>query len=246
MKEVWEKKARTFPRYGEYGDEDAPIFAKFEELGVKTSGKVMLDLGCGNGRYALHFAKQVRRLYALDIAQNMLNNVIADAKTHNISNITTFCSDWAEFDVANFDEPIDIVFASLTPALNSFEKFQKAYDLARECIMYIGWGRRRENRFLEAVFAAYGAKVELPVGALDVCDCLRKMGKTPPETHFITKSFTHKKSLKAAVEDANWQLEAHKVTPSESKTAEIAARFEKNGVVEYESIMEVGLMVIWK
>lgn len=246
MKEIWDKKAKTFPRYNQHNQEDKPIFEYFDSLGIQTKDKNILDLGCGNGRYALHFAKVAKNLYAFDISENMLSNVREDAKRYGISNIKTFCGDWGEFDTKHFTHPIDIIFASLTPALNSFDKFKKAYDLARECIMYIGWGRKRENKFLDEVFSAHNASVELPVGAPNVSSYLEQLGKEIPKTYFITKNIHHKKSLDDAIDAAIWQMEAHKVVPKYDIVKKIAKSWEKDGKVRYTSIMEIGLMAIKK
>lgn len=246
MKVIWDKKAKNFPRYNKDNEEDRPIFEYFNNSGIKIKDKNLLDLGCGNGRYAIHFAQEARIVYALDISSNMLLNVSEDAKSHNIHNIKTFCSDWEDFNVSNFEDSIDIVFASLTPALNNFSKFKKAYNLAREAIFYIGWGRKRESEFLDEIFKAHNAKVELPVGANDIAFYLSKLGKKAPEIYFITKDIHHKKSLQDSMNDVIWQLEVHQITPNYDLVREIASSWAKNDIVCYSSIMEIGLMVIKK
>ncbi|RAX52988.1 hypothetical protein CCY99_06360 [Helicobacter sp. 16-1353] len=230
MKEVWDKKAKTFPRYIANSDEDKPIFEYFKNAGIDFSGKNVLDLGCGNGRYALALAQNAKNVLCFDISPNMLENVKADAKKHGFSNIHTFCGDWGEFDIAEFGEfrdKIDIVFASLTPALNSFEKFEKAYNLAKEAIMYIGWGRKRENAYLNAVFKAHNAEVALPTGAMNVTEYLESLGLEVPPVHFITKTIHHRKTLESAVADASWQLEAHEVTPNIELIKEVSLKWRE-------------------
>ncbi len=248
MKEIWDKKAATFPRYGQFGDEDKPIFDYFDNVGIQLNDKYIIDLGCGNGRYALALAQKARFLYALDISQNMLDNLTKDAQTHNIFNVKTICADWEECDVNTFTNPIDIIFASLTPALNSFEKFKKAYDLAREWIMYIGWGRRRENEFLSEVFNAHNTSVILPKGAPDVVEYLAEMNKEIPPIHYITKTITHKKTLQDAINDAALQLEMHDTAPNLQIIESIATQWKEkhSDIVIYTSIMELGLMAIRK
>lgn len=229
MKEVWDKKAKHFPRYTKDSQEDKPIFDFFKDE-VDLCGKNVLDLGCGNGRYALALAQSAKNVLCFDISPNMLKNVEMDAKSHNITNIRTFCGDWENFDLDEFGEfkdNIDIIFASLTPALNSFEKFQKAYNLTKEAIMYIGWGRKRENEFLSEVFKAHNSKVLLPVGVMNVREYLQTLGKETPPVHFITKSIIHRKTLKDTINDVAWQLEVHNEVPNYELIKDIALKWKE-------------------
>lgn len=245
MKELWDKKSKNFPKYNKDSKEDQPIFDFFSAQGVELNDKVVLDLGCGNGRYALHIAQHARLVYALDISSQMIENVKNDAKVHNICNVECICGDWESFDVDRFTKSIDLVFASLTPALNTFERFKKAISIAKEGMIYIGWGNRRESEFLEDIFKAHNAKLELPVGAKDVMQYLKMLDMKVPDIHFITKVIHRKKSLKDAMGDAIFQLEMHKITPNNTLIESIINdRWLRGDVVEYENLMEIGMMYI--
>ena len=245
MKELWDKKSKNFPKYNKDSKEDQPIFDFFSAQGVELNDKVVLDLGCGNGRYALHIAQHARLVYALDISSEMIENVRNDAKSHKIDNIECFCGDWSDFDISRFLQPIDIVFASLTPALNSFEKFKKAINIAKEGMMYIGWGNKRESAFLEEIFKAHNAKLEIPVGAKDVEGYLKELNIELPEVKFITKNINKKKNFQDAISDAVFQLEMHNVEPNNSLIKDIITnKWLHNDMVEYVNLMEIGMMYI--
>ncbi len=245
MKNLWDKRAKNFPRYDKNLKEDKIIFDFFNAKEVNLKDKVILDLGCGNGRYALHLAKQARLVYAFDISSEMIENVKNDAKVHNICNVECICGDWESFDVDRFTKPIDLVFASLTPALNTFERFKKAISIAKEGMIYIGWGNKRESAFLEEIFKAHNAKLELPVGAKDVMQYLKMLDMKVPDIHFITKVIHRKKSLKDAMGDAIFQLEMHNVEPNNSLIKDIITnKWLHNDMVEYVNIMEIGMMYI--
>lgn len=245
MKNIWDKKAKSFPRYDKDSKEDEPIFDFFNSKGVKLDNKVILDLGCGNGRYTLHLAKSAKLVYALDISNEMIENVKSDANLYNIYNVEYFCADWDSFDINRFSVPIDLVFASLTPALNSFERFKKAIKLAKEGVMYIGWGNRRESKFLEEIFKAHNAQLALPIGAKDVEEYLKQLNIEVPEINFVTKNINRKKNFKDAMNDAIFQLEIHKISPNHKIIKEIIEQnWLCNNMVEYTSIMEIGMMYI--
>ena len=243
-KNLWDKKAENFPRFGEFKDEDNVVFEYFSKEGRIWENKIVLDLGCGNGRYGLFFADLAKKLYMLDISPKMLENVANDAKKLGFYNVEIICANWEHFVPNNLN--IDIVFASLTPALNTFERFKKAYILAKEAIFYVGWGRIRESRLLNEVFSAHNAKVILPNGAEFVCECLKKMNAKIPQITYIQKEITHQKPLKQTILDIAWQLEAHKIKPDSKMIEKIAKKYTKDNITTYTTKMENGLLYIKK
>lgn len=67
----------------------------FRELGLKT-GDVLLDLGCGLGKYSLHAAGQVGEsgvVYALDKSESLIANLKRIVDTEDITNITAMTTD---------------------------------------------------------------------------------------------------------------------------------------------------------
>ena len=67
----------------------------FEKLALHR-GDTLLDLGCGAGDYSIHAAKTVGEsgsVYALDLHQEILDNVCEKARAQGISNIHPVVSD---------------------------------------------------------------------------------------------------------------------------------------------------------
>ena len=67
----------------------------FEKLALHH-GDTLLDLGCGAGDYSIHAAKTVGEsgsVYALDLHQEILDNVCEKARAQGISNIHPVVSD---------------------------------------------------------------------------------------------------------------------------------------------------------
>lgn len=245
IKNLWDKKAQNFPRFGEFKDEDNIIFEYFSKDGEIWKDKIVLDLGCGNGRYGLFFATLAKKVYMLDISPKMLENVANDAKKFGFNNIEILCYDWSDFEPKDLN--VDIIFTSLTPALNNFENFKKAYTLAKEAMFYVGWGRVRESKILNEVFKSHNNnQVVLPNGAEFVCECLSKMNAKIPEIKYITKEITHKKPLQKAILDISWQLEAHGIKPDLEIIQKIIKDYTKDGITKYTTKMENGLLYIQK
>ncbi|MFT4302621.1 MAG: class I SAM-dependent methyltransferase, partial [Desulfovibrio sp.] len=123
QQEYWNARARTFPRFEE-GDQtyEAGMLQRIKDAGVDFSGKSVLDVGSGSGMYTLRLARMAQSVTALDVSDEMLRLLQDDATTMGITNITTVHSGWDDFDAS---QRFDIVFASMTPAIDSDESREK-------------------------------------------------------------------------------------------------------------------------
>ncbi len=104
------------------------------------SGKRLLDLGCGDARSSLFFAKRGANVVALDISEIAINNLAQFCQENNINNITPIqCS---AFDIAKL-EPFDFVFGNMI--LHHIEPFDVFGDVLRKSIVPGGKAYFREN-----------------------------------------------------------------------------------------------------
>ena len=131
--ENWDKKAQSFPRFIKDTQDTLEILDFFLSQGVEFANKVIFDIGCGNGRFALQLAFMAKKIYASHLER--------DAKSHQLYNIQTLHSAWLEYDISTLSDEIDLGFASMTPALNNKAAFLKALNLGKEGLCYVGWGR---------------------------------------------------------------------------------------------------------
>ena len=121
--ENWDKKAQSFPRFIKDTQDTLEILDFFLSQGVEFANKVIFDIGCGNGRFALQLAFMAKKIYASDISSQMLSHLERDAKSHQLYNIQTLHSAWLEYDISTLSDEIDLGFASMTPALNNNAAF---------------------------------------------------------------------------------------------------------------------------
>lgn len=93
---------------------------------LKQEG-VVLDVGCGAGKYALAIAGFCRHVTGVDLSPQMIN--IAKQKTvdYNIQNIDFYCEDWHNLDIekSGYLHKFNLVFAHMTPAIQSADTFEK-------------------------------------------------------------------------------------------------------------------------
>jgi tellurite methyltransferase len=70
----------------------------------------VIDIGCGEGRNAVFFAKKGYRVTAFDISKNGIKKAVKLAKENNV-NITLFTADLWQY---RLSEPFDIIFSTGT------------------------------------------------------------------------------------------------------------------------------------
>ncbi|MEF2230265.1 MAG: class I SAM-dependent methyltransferase [Pseudodesulfovibrio sp.] len=152
--EFWDKKAETFPRY-EPGDDnyEAGMLRRIREAGVDFRGRTVLDVGSGSGMYTLRIAREAARVVAVDVSQRMLDILREDAGKLGLHNIDYIHSRWDDF---SGEGPYDIIFCSMTPAIESDESRRKLLRLAGGPTVFMGFAGVMRSDVLAGVFEAYG------------------------------------------------------------------------------------------
>lgn len=242
-KQLWEDKAKTFPRFVKDTNDTLEILDFFRDCGVDFSGKTILDIGCGNGRFALQLAFEAKHIYGSDISQNMLTYLNDDAKSLGLRNITTLHSDWDSFDL-NTIEPIDIAFASLTPALNNKNGFKKALASYTQCFCYVGFGRARDSKLLKPIMQEHNIELALPIGLPDVLVWLKELGYPTPKHCYKVSNYTSTFNRNEAIENIAWNVRAHEATPDMDKISRYVDSKLVNGVITDTHEREIGLAFI--
>ncbi|WP_419787347.1 class I SAM-dependent methyltransferase [Pseudodesulfovibrio sp.] len=151
----WDQKAETFPRY-EPGEDtyEAGMLRRIREAGVDFRGRTVLDVGSGSGMYTLRIARDASRVTAVDISARMLEILKEDAENLGIHNIDYVHSTWDDF---QDNGPYDIVFCSMTPAIESEESRHKLLGMSGGWTVFMGFAGIMHSDMLAGVFEKYGA-----------------------------------------------------------------------------------------
>lgn len=122
------------PRTAQAYDGHHQAFRNYEKdakliMGRLNLGKdnVVLDMGCGTGGFALCAAGVCRKVYAVDISGEMLNQLKRKAADAGIENIETYCAGFLSY--KHSDEPVDAIVT--VSALHHLPDFWKAVALRR-------------------------------------------------------------------------------------------------------------------
>ncbi len=93
--------ARVFNKEAKWGKPKLIL----EKLGLKPFQKVV-DIGAGGGYFAFQFAKEVEKVYALDVKQSFLDYIDKKAKKEGVDNIETVLIK----DKILLPEKVDLIF----------------------------------------------------------------------------------------------------------------------------------------
>ena len=95
------------------------------------------DIGCGAGKYAVHFAKRGCGLLLVDFSENMMAYTKKNLSSYGIETEEMVC-DWSAADIEKngWKKSVDLAFASMTPAVSTEEDIFKLCEISRKyCFM---------------------------------------------------------------------------------------------------------------
>lgn len=238
----WDKKAEDYSRYTDDENSfEANVLKTIKDLHVDFKNKKVLDIGCGTGVYTLRIAKDALYVDGLDSSQEMLKLLNEDAKTLNITNITTYLSTWDAYKLPK--EIYDIAICTMSPALKNSEDFQKMNDSSKIRI-YLGWAGKRESQILQELFEAHGEIYSSPNGSKSLKDWLTV------NNHFyqvipFDENKVRTREFSKAIKNFKWHLEIRGIKPDEKLIKNILKKFSnENGEVKETTINHMNL-IIW-
>ncbi len=157
--DFWEQERRKHQK----NDERAEDALKFlMHRGILTRDSVVADIGCGPGRFAAAFAREVRSVVGFDLSEKMVTYGNAYLQSLGIQNAQLHCRDFNCLDIQKegCEKSFDLVFASMTPVLHSPAGLEKAMAMSRGWCMSISHIRRENllrHQILREVFG-YGTR----------------------------------------------------------------------------------------
>lgn len=129
------------------------LIAYLEERGALRPECSVLDLGCGAGRFVLEFGRRARHVTGVDIAPRMIAHAGENARAAGMTNADLYAMPWqeADIDVLGWRGAFDLVFASMSPAIDSEETLLKMHAASRGCCFMSGFIKRSDLLFCELV-----------------------------------------------------------------------------------------------
>lgn len=247
LKDFWEKKAFKYPLPFEETNlfQTEKILNNIKAQGIVFFKKRVLDIGCGTGTYTLPVAKEASYVCGIDCSSAMLSILEAQAEDKQIKNVTTINHFWEEINPLelNLLKRFDIVMAIMTPAVKSERDILKMEECAKEWLIYMGWGKRK-NSLMEKIFEMHGIEWNSHSPFLSVFVTLERLGRHP-HFEFFEYSWEFKGKIEEALEDFCDYIRLYGKKPKKDLIVGELIRNYKSGIVEHKTEAEVGLL-IWR
>lgn len=241
----WDARAADYadPREHAQREQAAWRLARVPSAAQPAAGLRVLDIGSGTGSISLHAAEAGASVTALDISCAMLRRLRALVPPQRVE---TVHADWRSLDVqaAGFASAFDLVYAQMVPSFREAGDFLRMEACSRGWCVFIGWGRRRHDPWLEAAFAAHGVPWQVPTGVPLAVDSLESVGRMVRPTYW-TEAWPRRPTLAAAIRDAADHLRVRGAEPDLDLLHANATAWCNGASRAYACEVEVGL-VAWQ
>jgi SAM-dependent methyltransferase len=242
----WERMALSYPLPFEDKAfaETCRVISLVKSKGVEIGEASILDIGCGNGIFALPLAREAAMVTGLDDSGAMISRMKNVMASEGIRNVTPIRASWKDIDISAraFEKAFDIVWISMSSAIQTAQDFERMEKCARKWCVYIGWGRKRKNALMEEIFGLHGIRYGPPPGAAAAYDILTHSGKSPSLDYFEA-SWEWTGRVEDALEDAVCFIEMQGGKPRRDLIRETLNRHERDGLIRHVTDVEEGLLV---
>ena len=193
---------------------------------LKSNDKVV-DIGCGPGRFTAEFAKYVEYALGLDISEQMLQMGRTYIDKEGLNNAFLKVCDFQEMDIAKeqMEGKFDLVFSSITPAINGIAALEKAIKMSKKyclTITHIYSNNELQRRILKEVFGHENTTAKDGYWFYSLFNTLFLRGYYPETSYYLQ----HKeKRIEPSEEYANYLMQH--ILPTEEHTVENKQRIEE-------------------
>ncbi|SFD77337.1 class I SAM-dependent methyltransferase [Salipiger profundus] len=241
--EFWNKRASGFPagRSAQHRERLLSRLAHVPQKAWPGQGQRCLDIGAGTGVFSIFAAERGAGAMALDVSSGMLDELRGAAGKLPIQTMETAWQT-VDPDALGWRNSFDTVFAQMVPGVRSVEDFERMEVCSRGWCVYIGWGRKRQDAWLEAAFALHDVPWSVPLGVPLALECLNCMGRHP-EPVWREESWKRDRPARVAVQDAVGHLSVRGVTADTARLEALAREFqEKDGHIRDAAEVEIGVL----
>jgi SAM-dependent methyltransferase len=249
----WEDKAPGYPHPFE---EDILSFTEaisgiIEARCLSIKGAKILDIGCGTGAFALPLALQGASVTALDISENMLKRLTAEAQHRGIHGVKTIRASWKNIDPYNagLSGHFDVVLSALSIAVGTKKDILKMEECSKQWCICIASGKIRRDALCEQILRAFRAPLNPRPDIRKIREALEGLGRTFSYESFAAAERETKTPVQIA-EGVAKRLAASGKIPNEPRIlATILALYDgyvgEDSAIECELSSDMGILM-WR
>ncbi len=125
--DMWNSMANSFGEHTMPTFKESRFLQLLEQNQMFDGNSLVLDVGCGTGSYAFALSDRCKKVVGVDLSPRMIEIAKEKSRKENVSNIEFYCADWHEINLRQegFEKKFDLVFAHMTPAVQSADTFLK-------------------------------------------------------------------------------------------------------------------------
>ncbi len=178
----WEEQANASPHPFR---EDVLSFTEavsgiIEERCLSIKGAKILDIGCGTGAFALPLALEGASVTALDISENMLKRLTAEARHRGIHGAETIRASWKKIDPHNagLSGRFDVVLSAWSIAVETKKDILKMEECSKQWCICIASGKVRRDALCEQILRTFRAPLNPIPDIRKIREALEDLGRT--------------------------------------------------------------------
>lgn len=244
---LWDEKADYFGNYIIPTDKDDKFIKLLQDKKLIDKDFEVLDIGCGGGKYTLALSSKCKNIYGIDLSPKMIDYAIINKDKLHIDNAYFICDDWHDIDVQNSNlyKKFDLVFASMTPAIQSASTFEKMNKVSKKyCVLRCNIKRR--DFIYDKIIKRLGIYQEKEnLNFLYAFNMVYLQGYNP-KIYYEDKNWSYEESLEKAQKTYIKKIKTMKIinNSEENKIKKFLQDISSNGYIK-ENINSTIATLIW-
>jgi SAM-dependent methyltransferase len=248
--QFWNERADQYANQTKTDNRIRSVLDFLNQKGILHSGMTVLDIGCGPGSFAIPMAKQNINVVAIDPAEKMLIRLKDNLTPEITPMVTTIKALWEDIDVEknNWGKSYDLVFASMSPAINNLVTLKKMVYCSRQWCYLSGFSGVKHfelfdniwNEILAKPYSEHFNDIIFPF------NIIYSLGYKP-EIVFTTSTTPHKDKITYLEKQLLSNLSKEiSITPSIiDRVHALIMEKSSHEIVEHNVTFTIG-MILWK
>lgn len=244
---LWDEKAEHFGDYTIQAMENNKFIKLLKDENLINDDFKVLDVGCGGGKYTLTLSKECSHIYGIDLSPKMIYYANENKKKFNINNAYFICDDWHELSMkeSNLYKKFDLVFASMTPAIQSASTLEKMNEASKKYCVLRSNIKRKDSVYDKLMKILNISENEQNLNFLYALNMLFLQGYMP-KINYEEKSWFYKEPLEKAYNTYIKKIKTIKEINEyeKNKIKQFLIDISNNGYIE-EEINSTIAILIW-
>ena len=145
-KEMWDKRSENFNRHRS-DERITKVLDLLLKKNMLQKNSLVLDVGCGPGKFVIEFAQKAKSVVGVDISPKMLQLAAENKASRKMENVKFQELDWEKADLKSLDweKRFDLVTGIMSPGFSSREGLEKMISASKKHCFVCHFVERKES-----------------------------------------------------------------------------------------------------